>query len=251
MKRIHRTRKIKATLFILSFFLLIAIVSYVMLSMGVFNVKDIEVMGNKQFTDEEISNHILEDKYCKYAPYLYLKYKLFKPKIMPFVADINVKLIGINKIRVEVEEKPIVAYAEHLDSHIFFDCDGIIVESSDRTIPGLVRIDGLNFKSYKLYERPELDNPIILDSLNGIVRIMNKYKLKPDSLYVNKRGEIDLKFEFLTVKLGMEDDLDEKISKVASIIPKLDRKRGVLKLNAYRKAGDSIIYIGHDKQRKG
>lgn len=251
MKRTNRIRKVKAILFILLFFLLIVIVGYVMLSMGAFNVKYIEVKGNKQFTDDEISTHILEDKYCQYAPYLYLKYKLFKPKIMPFVADMNIELTGLNKVRVEVEEKPIVAYAEHLDSHIFFDCDGIIVESSNRTIPGLVRIDGLNFKSYKLYERPELDNPVILDSLNGIVRIMNKYKLKPDSLYVNKRGEIDLKFGFLTVKLGMEEALDEKISKVASIIPKLNEQRGILKLNAYRKSGDSIIYIDYNKQRKG
>lgn len=247
----RKTRKIKIILFILLFFLLLTLVGYIMLKMGMFNIKHIAVKGNKQFSKVEISNHILGDKYCKYAPYLYLKYKLFKPKVMPFLSDIQVKLTGLNRVQIEVKEKPIIAYAEHLNSHIFFDCDGIIVESSDRTIPGVVRIDGLNFKSYKLYKKPELDNPIILDSLNGIVRVMNKYKLKPDSLNVNKRGEIELKFEFLTVKLGMEDALDEKISKVASVIPKLDEKRGVLKLNAYRKSGDSIIYIGYDKKQKG
>lgn len=243
MRRVGK-KGVKIILFILLFVFLLLLTGFIMFKMGAFNVKHIEVRGNKQFSGVEISEHILSDKYCRYAPYIYLKYKLFKPKVMPFVADMDVKLTGLDTVRVDVSEKPIVAYAEHMESHIFFDCDGMIVESSDRTIPGIIRVDGLDFKSYKLYERPELDNPVILDSLNGIVRKINKYDLKPTSLEVNKRGEINLKFEDLTVRLGMDEVLDEKLSRVASIIPILNDKQGILKLNAYRKTGDSVVYIG-------
>lgn len=248
MKRLGEKRRIRVVPILLLSFFIILITGFVMFKMGAFNVKHIEVVGNKQFSNVEISNHILSDKNCRYAPYIYIKYKLFKPDVMPFVADIDVSMTGIDRVRVDVKEKPIVAYAEHMDSHLFFDCDGIIVESSDRVIPGIVKVEGLNFKSYKLYEKPVLDNPIILDSLNGIVRIINKYDLQPDSLEVNKRGEINLKFEDLVVKLGMDEALDEKISRVASIVPMLDKKTGILKLNTYRKAGDSIVYI--EKNRK-
>lgn len=248
MRRIGKKR-VKIILFFLLFLCLSFLTGFIMFKMGAFNVRHIEVRGNKQFSDVEISEHILSDKYCRYAPYIYLKYKLFKPKVMPFVADMDVKLTGLDTVRVDVKEKPIVAYAEHMESHLFFDCDGMIVESSDRTIPGIVRVEGLNFKSYKLYERPKLDNPVILDSLNGIVRKINKYDLKPTSLEINKRGEINLKFRELTVRLGMDEALDEKLSRVASIIPMLNDKKGILKLNAYRKTGDSIVYIG--KKQKG
>lgn len=248
MRRIGKKR-VKIILFFLLFLCLSFLTGFIMFKMGAFNVRHIEVRGNKQFSDVEISEHILSDRYCRYAPYIYLKYKLFKPKVMPFVADMDVKLTGLDTVRVDVKEKPIVAYAEHMESHLFFDCDGMIVESSDRTIPGIVRVEGLNFKSYKLYERPKLDNPVILDSLNGIVRKINKYDLKPTSLEINKRGEINLKFRELTVRLGMDEALDEKLSRVASIIPMLNDKKGILKLNAYRKTGDSIVYIG--KKQKG
>lgn len=248
MRRIGKKR-VKIILFFLLFLCLSFLTGFIMFKMGAFNVRHIEVRGNKQFSDVEISEHILSDRYCRYAPYIYLKYKLFKPKVMPFVADMDVKLTGLDTVRVDVKEKPIVAYVEHMESHLFFDCDGMIVESSDRTIPGIVRVEGLNFKSYKLYERPKLDNPVILDSLNGIVRKINKYDLKPTSLEINKRGEINLKFRELTVRLGMDEALDEKLSRVASIIPMLNDKKGILKLNAYRKTGDSIVYIG--KKQKG
>lgn len=231
----------KIFIFLITIFLFFGTI-FVMWKTGLFNVKHIDVVGNKQFSSVEISNHILSDKYCKYAPYLFIKYKLFKPKQMPFVADIDVKLTSINTVEVNVKEKPIVAYAEHLNSHIFFDCDGIIVESSDRTIPNLVRLDGLDFKNYKLYEKPDLENPIILNSLSKIVRRLNKYNLSPSSMSFNERGEIDIYFDRLKVQLGMQDNLDEKMSRIAAILPILDEKQGTLKLNTYRKSGDSIIY---------
>lgn len=233
--------------FIILLLIVPAITAVVMFKLNMFNVKHIEIVGNSQFSKSEISNHILSDKYCRYAPYMYFKYRWLKPEKMPFMADVKIYMTGINTVKIEVKEKPIVAYAEHLGSRLFFDSDGIIVESSDRLIDGIVKLEGLEFQSYKLYERPQLNNPIILDSLSGIVKHLNKYGLSPDSLYVNGRGEIDLKFSELTVKLGMEDCLDEKIARLSAILPMLDEKNGILKLNAYRQKGDSIVYVGKDR----
>lgn len=251
MRKVGEKRRIRIIPVFFLFIALIIITGFIMLKAGVFHVKHIEVIGNKQFSNVEISNHILSDKYCRYAPYLFVKYKFFKPEEMPFVADIDVKLTGINKVEVYVKEKPIVAYAEHMNSNLFFDCDGIIVESSDRKIPGIIKVEGLHFKGYKLYEKPVLDNPIVLDSLNGIIRTIEKYDLHPEVMEFNKRGELNLHFEKLQVKLGLIDVLDEKMSRVASILPKLHEKKGVLKLNAYRKAGDSIVYIENSVKQQG
>ena len=61
-------------------------------------------------------------------------------------------------------------------------------------------------------------------------------------MVVDLRGGINLKFEELTVQLGDEDNMEAKISRLSAILPKLKKKKGVLKLNNYRELGDSIVY---------
>ncbi len=228
---------------IIVFLLLITLglVGFIMLKLGALNVRHIDVVGNKQFSNVELSNHVLSDKRCRYTPYLLLKYKFFKPKAMPFVSDIDVSLTSLTDVKIRVVEKPIVAYVEHLGSHLFIDSDGIVVESSDRKVDGIVKIEGIKCKIFKLYEKLEIENPIVLDTINEVSKQLTKYKLSPDLMTVSMKG-IDLKFKDLTVHLGDDDNMEAKISRVAAILPKLKNKKGVLKLNNYRELGDSIIY---------
>lgn len=220
------------------------IACFIMFKLGMFNVRHIDVEGNKQFSAVELSNHVLSDERCKYAPYIVLKYKFFKPKAMPFVSDLNASMTSLNSVKLSVVEKPVMAYVEYLDSHLFIDTDGIVVESSDRKIDGIVKIEGISCKNYKLYERLDVQNPQIINHLGSISKELNKYKLMPDAVVVNKRGEIDLRFKAITVNLGDVDNIEAKIARVSAILPKLKGKKGVLKLNNYRKMGDGIVYRG-------
>lgn len=231
--------------FLITTFLLLFIpvgIGFIMLKLGAFNVKHIDVEGNKQFSSVELSNHVLSDKRCRYTPYLLFKYKFFKPKAMPFVSDIDVSLTSLTDVKIRVVEKPIVAYVEHLGSHLFIDSDGIVVESSDRKVDGILKIDGIKCKTFKLYERLKIENPLVLDTINTVSKQLNKYNLNPDVMVVDLRGGINLKFEELTVHLGDEDNMEAKIARLSAILPKLKKKKGVLKLNNYREPGDSIVY---------
>ena len=54
-------------------------------------------------------------------------------------------------VSITVYEKNVVGYVDYMSSHMYFDKDGIIVESTGNRLEGIPRISGLSFGSIVLY----------------------------------------------------------------------------------------------------
>ena len=48
---------------------------------------------------------------------------------MPFVSSIEVEMVSSHKLRLHVNEKQVIGYVRYLDCNMYFDKDGIVVES--------------------------------------------------------------------------------------------------------------------------
>jgi cell division protein FtsQ len=139
----------------------------ILLFLSAFGVKKAEVIGAKRYTNNQIREMVLQSKLDHNTLYLYLKYRFFeKPKI-PFVEKLDVEMVNNHTVTIYVYEKMIAGCVEFLGEYLYFDKDGIIVESSSKRIEGVPIIKGLNYNEIVLNEKLHIQNNVLQQETTG------------------------------------------------------------------------------------
>ena len=103
-------------------------------------------------------------------------------------------------------------------------------------------ITRLTFESVALDEKLPVKDDSVFNTILGIARIVEKYDIMPDQVEFNDKYEITLYYGTIRVTLGVDNLLEEKITRVAAILPKLTGKSGVLHMEDYTKDTVNIIF---------
>ncbi len=199
----------------------------------VFQVRDVEVSGNIHYTKEEIVDQIITDPYTSNSLYLYLKYKYLDTGEIPFVDKIEIALKGPGRISVRVYEKSIVGYVTYMGSNLYFDKDGVVVESSSEVTEGVPCISGLQFTSLALYQKLDVEDSSIFERILNITQLVQKYELFPDRIEFGENQELTLCFDRVRVALGNSGSLEEKVGRLHELFPDLEGRSGVFHMENY------------------
>lgn len=205
-------------------------------------VTTIYVEGNIHYTNEEIINMVMEGYYGNNSLLLSLKYKEKSIVDVPFVEKMDVSVLDPHTIKIEVYEKALAGYVEYLERYMYFDKDGIVVESSVEKTAGVPMVTGLKFDHVVLYEPLPVENPEVFASVLSITQLVNKYSLSIDRIYFGSDGSVTLYFGNVKAALGVGDNLDEKIMELQYMIPKLEGRSGTLRMENYSEETHNIPF---------
>ncbi len=206
-------------------------------------VDEITVSGNSHYTDEELIERIFATPADRNTVCCYIKDQLKEHQQIPFVEDYSLVFHSNSQVEVIVHEKSVVGYVSYMSSCMYFDKDGIIVESTNETIDGIPRIVGLEFGQIVLHQPiPVADEDIFKDILN-LTQILSMHEMNVDRIQFDRRRDTTLYMGDLEVFLGSSSDMDGKILKLSNMLPKLEGLRGTLYLDTYDPANTSMAYI--------
>ena len=163
---------------------------------------------------------------------LNLSFSTVRPEI-PFIDAFEVKVDSPSSLTIRVYEKNIVGYVHYLGKNVYFDKDGIVVESSDQEIEGVPLIKGLTFDRLTMHQALNVKDASIFGTILNITQLLDKYGLKPDEIRFGNNLELYLSMKDVTVNLGTGDHLDEKISRLKKLEPDLEDKSGSLHMENY------------------
>ena len=213
-----------------------------------FVVKKVSVEGNSVYSDEQIKEWVLNDEYSWNSLYVYLKNKLRKPGEVPFVDSMEITLNSPQEVQIHVIEKGMLGYVyiPEQGQNAYFDKDGFVVELSPEIIEGVMQIKGLSVGEVALYEKLNLENTNVLQTLLTVTQLLKKYEQEPELLTVQDRG-ILLDYGKIQVNLGMGDYLSEKILRMQQLLPKLDGKSGILHLETWTKNSTDVFFEKKNK----
>ena len=91
-------------------------------------------------------------------------------------------------------------------------------------------------------EKLPVENESVFNTVLGIARIVDKYEIQPDRWSLDDVYNITLHYGDIRVTLGPDTLLEEKITRVAAILPKISGKSGVLHLEDYSRDTVNIIF---------
>ncbi len=199
-----------------------------------YKVTTIYVEGNIHYTNEEIIDMVMGGKYGDNSLILSMKYRDQGIDNIPFIETMDVTIESNDTIRITVYEKALAGYVSYLGRYVYFDKDGIVVETSEEKTQGIPQVTGLTFDHVILYERLPVEKPEIFDEILNITQQLSKYSLVVDKIYFDKDYQVTLLFGDVKVALGSNTDIDEKIMKLQYILPDLEGKRGTLDMRELR-----------------
>ncbi len=207
-----------------------------------YRVTTVYVDGNVHYSNEEIMEMVMTGPYGNNSLYLAMKYKDKGVEGVPFVEKMDVNILTPNTIRINVYEKALAGYVEYLGRYMYFDRDGIVVESSREKTTGIPQVTGLQFGYVILNEALPVENDTIFKRILSITQLLDKYELSADKIYFDSDYDLTLYFGGVKVTLGASEEIDEKVMRLQYILPELSGKTGTLSMENYTEDSKSIPF---------
>jgi cell division protein FtsQ len=127
----------------------------------------------------------------------------------------------------------VAGFIEYLGQYLYFDKDGIIVESSAAKNAGIPEVIGLTFDYAIMHEKLPVRDMAIFTEILNIRHLLEQYNVPADRISFSEKNEVTLYFGRIRVALGNEGYIDEKIMELETILPNLAGKSGVLRMENY------------------
>ena len=116
-------------------------------------IEKVTYEGNERLTDEELNSRIFGES-LDYNPIIFWIKNLFGKKVeIPFVEEYDVEMESITSIKITVYEKSITGYISYMNTCMYFDKDGIVVENSMSEYEDVPEITGIKFDNIILHEK--------------------------------------------------------------------------------------------------
>ena len=129
---------------------------------------------------------------------------------------------------------------------MYFDKDGIIVESSDEQLPGVPWITGLEFGHIILHQPLPVENPDTFGDILNLTQVLSVNEVSVDKIYYRSyasgSGDVELYIGEVTVELGSAENVSGKVGELANILPELTGLSGTLYLDTYNEADSTPTY---------
>ena len=197
-----------------------------------YKVDSVQVRGTTHYSDEEVKKMVLRGPLASNSVLAPMIYSTTDTDDVAFVDAFKVTQINRNTICISVNEKKPVGCIHYLDSYVFFDRNGIFVEGSKTRDESVPYFDGIQVNSVVMDEKLDIKGDSVLNTAVALSTIFQKNEMIPDHIQFDSSYSISLIYGDITVQLGKDEDLEEKMNRVIAILPKLTGKKGILHMES-------------------
>ena len=200
-----------------------------------YTLKTVEVVGCNLSNEKAVEAAVKKEALMGNTILLYLNNEFGKKDEIPFVSKLDIDFVDKHKVKVEVYEKSVAGCIEYMESYVFFDKDGIVMETSKERHEGVPYIKGLAIKSWQLGEKLPIENKKKFDMILTITQLLDKYDLDIQGIEFTADGEIILRKDNIEIELGDGSNLAVQLMNLGNILDseELEGKTGVLYMKDY------------------
>ncbi|MBQ8633134.1 MAG: cell division protein FtsQ/DivIB [Lachnospiraceae bacterium] len=205
-----------------------------------FRLKEITVEGLSRYTKEEFLNKLESDVLFALTP-VYCMHDSLVQKSIPFVEKYEIEYMDSHTARIIVHEKRVTGCVVVMGRYMFFDKDGIVVETSDSRLEGIPVITGLKFDEIVLYKKLNVQKQSLFDTILELTRLTEQKGIVTNEISFDSNYEVTLYLDEITVLLGKRTSYDEQINALSGILESLQGRTGVIDMQNYSKENGEVI----------
>lgn len=207
-----------------------------------FRVTKVEVLGTTRYSAEEVKNMALTGAFTDNSVLAVMLHGTIDVENIPFIEGFNITMQDRNTICISVREKKIVGCIPYLDNYVYFDRNGIFVEGSHTRDESVPFFDGIEVDHVVLNEKIPMKGSTILTTAVALSTIFQKNQTIPDHISFDSNSQITLIYGDIEVLLGKDEYLEDKMTRVFAILPKLEGQKGILHLETVNDSSKIITF---------
>ena len=205
-----------------------------------YRVQSIQYEGLTRYTEEEFSSRIQEGFFNAFTPFFCWSDTFFQKEI-PFIEKYEIRYSDRQTAKVTVHEKRVIGCVIVMGRYMFFDKDGIVVESSDTLPEGIPVITGLKFNEIVLYKELQVQKQSLFDVILQISRLIEQNSLPIREISFDNNYSVTLHLDNLTVLLGKRTSYDEAMNALKDILVSVAGRSGTLDMQNYTSENGEVI----------
>lgn len=224
-------------------FIAIVVIVLVLFVLIFCKVQKVTVKGTNLYTDKQIEKTYLSEKYDKYTITSLVMSKIIHKKNPEFIKKAEIKMTALNKLEIRLTEKDRTCVMQGNDSkYLYFDENGVVTEISKRYIDGSIVV----FSS-KIEGDGEIgkDLPIPatdVRTLKALIAELKRQDYNITNINLNGESGIVLQYNQIEIRLGTKSNLNEKLKRLAYILPQLENMAGILHLEDWSEDNTDIVF---------
>ena len=207
-----------------------------------FRVTGVQVEGNSFYTDDQIKNMILDVPMAKNSIRAGFIDTEKSTKDEAMIDSITVSRVNRNTLLLQVKEKQMIGYIEFQGQCVNFDRQGIVQIITEEPLENVPKIEGIDVKEAVQGERLSGINTTKLNTILSVGKMLEKMEEKPDRLVFNDLNQLVLYYGTIEVRLGDDENMDEKINRLVGILPELEGMSGILHLENTTEDSESAVF---------
>ncbi len=199
-----------------------------------FNISEIEVNGIESLTQEQVISICSLDESRNL-----IAFNTFKAanelKKNNYVEDVSFDKQLPQKLVINITEHKVRGYIPYMNSYLYIDEDGRVLDSRPEMTKQLPIVVGLQFDGFTMGELLNTDNPDAYKAVEELSKLFSKYDLLDAVIQVDVSDveNIHLHVDKVDVLFGDFDDANGKMGTLSEILKQLDTSvAGVLDLTA-------------------
>ncbi len=202
--------------------------------MDTYTVQTAYVEGNYHYSQDEIKEMVMTGPLGQNSLYLGWKYKNQDVEGIPFVDVMDVTVLAPDTIKITVYEKMLSGYVEYLDTYMYFDKDGYLVECSSVKTLGIPQITGIRFEQAVLGEPLPVADAGVFERILSLTQLIGKYELTAEKIFFHSDGEVTVYFGDIKVALGNSAEyLEDRFMLLPVFLQELEGQTGTLQMQHY------------------
>lgn len=209
-----------------------------------FRVKKVTIVGNTYYSQSDMVEMFQSNIFEKNILTFWLMNKCSLTPDLEFVREYEVSYPNVNEICIKLYEKPIVAGIAYSNQYIYFDKDGMVLQSEEKPIENIPLFETKNLTTFSLYNKVQMEDEGLLKQIMNLANLFQHYKVKWDKVEFDEENNAILWIKKIQVLLGKKDNYDEQISALSSVLENNSQKEnqeGTFDLRNYKIGGDIIL----------
>lgn len=223
--------------------LAVVIGAAVAIVLGVFQIRSIDIRGNERYSAQQIRDDLIYDFKTRNTLYFAWKYRSEGPsQDAPYLKSVQATMLSPTSVRIVVKENQIIGRVQHGDKNVYYDADGVVQEITDTIYTGIPLVAGVEIEEPILYQKLVTKNASVIRTMLNISQLLIQSGMIPDSVTFDGNQNMILRQGTVTVLLGQDEYLEEKIANLVSIYPQVSGETGTLNMEGFTGRNEAITF---------
>lgn len=207
-----------------------------------FQITSVKVEGNQNYTEDEIRNMVLTGPLSGNTVLVRFLNIDERTDDADYIRKAWIERTGRHEVVIHVREKELIGYVRYLDGYLYFDRDGVVQVSCLEALENIPYIEGLEITSVRMGEKIAGLDKNTLSLILSVTKMLEKAEQQPDRILIDGENGLVMYYGKVEVRLGADENIEEKISRMMGILSQLDGEEGVLHLENVDSGSTNVVF---------